>query len=80
MALPSPPTGGSAGICNSYVPSDSTFNRFMYVIQFLARNGFYLLLDNQFNFDTTAITNQNAWIQVCLLTCTCRWWALHVPS
>lgn len=44
VSLPFPPSGGTAGICNSYLPSDTTFNRFMYVVQFLARNGFYLLL------------------------------------
>lgn len=44
MKLPSPPTGGTAGVCNSYVPSDSTFNRFVYIVQFFARNGFYILL------------------------------------
>ena len=44
MSLPFPPSGGTAGICNSYVPSDTTFNRFMYIVQFLAHNGFYLLL------------------------------------
>ena len=45
------------------MPADSTFNRFLYVIQFLARNGLYIILDNQFNFDTTAITNTPAWVQ-----------------
>lgn len=44
MSLPFPPSGGTAGICNSYVPSDTTFDRFMYIVQFLAHNGFYLLL------------------------------------
>jgi hypothetical protein len=44
VSLPFPPSGGTAGICNSYVPSDTTFNRFMYIVQFLAHNGFYLLL------------------------------------
>lgn len=44
VPLPFPPSGGTVGICNSYLPSDTTFNRFMYTVQFLARNGFYLLL------------------------------------
>jgi hypothetical protein len=44
VSLPFPPSGGTAGVCNSYVPSDTTFNRFMYIVQFLAHNGFYLLL------------------------------------
>lgn len=70
MDLPSPPTGGSSYVCNSYVPSDSTFNRFIYTIQFFARNGIYVILDNQFNFDTTAIDNTPAWLQVV---------AVHLP-
>ena len=68
-ALPSPPTGGTAGICNSYVPSDSLFNRFIYVIQFLTLNGLYVILDNQLNFDTTVLQSQTAWIQVRLCAC-----------
>jgi hypothetical protein len=63
VELLTPPTGGSATVCNSYLPSDSVFNRFMYVVQFLARNGIYVLLDNQINFDTTAATDTNAWLQ-----------------
>lgn len=59
---------GTKGVCNSYVPGDSTFNRFIFVVQFLARNGMYVMLDNQINFDTTAITNPSAWLQVFLIT------------
>ena len=43
---------------------DSVFNRFIYVVQFFARNGFYILLDNQLNFDTTVLENKAAWVQV----------------
>jgi hypothetical protein len=64
VELPAPPTGGNSGICNSYLPSESVFNRFMYVVQFLTRNGFYVLLDNQINFDTTAVDNTAGWLQV----------------
>jgi hypothetical protein len=64
VELPAPPTSGSGGVCNSYLPSDSVFNRFMYVVQFLTRNGIYVLLDNQINFDTTAIENTAGWLQV----------------
>ena len=63
VQLPAPPKGVS-GVCNSYVPSDSIFNRFVYVVQFFARNGFYIILDNQLNFDTTVLQSQSAWIQV----------------
>ena len=67
--LPAPPAGGSDGVCNGYLPADSVFNRFMYVVQFLTRNGIYVLLDNQINFDTTAVTNTAAWLQVDLQMC-----------
>lgn len=72
MELPAPPTGGNDGVCNSYVPSDSVFNRFMYVIQFLTRNGIYVLLDNQINFDTTAVENTPGWLQVMISMITLR--------
>jgi len=64
VALPSPPTGGTPGVCNSYVPSDSVFNRFIYAVQFFTLNGLYVILDNQLNFDTTVLTSQTAWVQV----------------
>ena len=64
MKLPAPPSSGQAGVCNDYLPNDSLFNRFIYVVQFFARNGFYILLDNQLNFDTTVLDNQAAWVQV----------------
>ena len=64
MELPAPPTSGRAGVCNDYLPMDSVFNRFIYVVQFFARNGFYILLDNQLNFDTTVLENKAAWVQV----------------
>ncbi len=46
------------------MPSDSLFNRFIYVIQFLTLNGLYVILDNQLNFDTTVLQSQTAWKQV----------------
>jgi hypothetical protein len=58
------PDKSTPGICNGYLPEDSTFNRFVYTVQFLARNKFYIMLDNQFNFDTTAITDTKGWVEV----------------
>lgn len=37
----------SAGSCGDYLPVDSVFNRFIWNIGFLARNGFYVLVDNR---------------------------------
>ena len=53
------------------MPSDSLFNRFIYVIQFLTLNGLYVILDNQLNFDTTVLQSQAAWIQVCSQSMCC---------
>ncbi len=35
------------GSCDDYLPNDSVFNRFIWTIGFLARNGFYVLIDNR---------------------------------
>lgn len=29
--------------CNSYIPSDTTLNRFTYIVNFLAENGLYVV-------------------------------------
>ena len=43
------------GICNAYLPSSSTIERFLFVIQFLAGNGLYVVLDNDLSFDKTVL-------------------------
>ena len=55
-----PPT--VPGVCNSYLPSDTTLNRLLWVVNFYASNGFYIILDNQFNLDQTAIQNTQLWV------------------
>ena len=52
------------GICSDYLDAfSSTFERYMFVINFFARNGFYVVLDNQLNTDPTLITEgQEAWV------------------
>ena len=57
------PPSNVPGVCNSYLPEDTTLNRFLFVVNFYASNGFYIILDNQFNLDQTAINNQQQWIQ-----------------
>ena len=37
----------SVGSCGDYLPVDSVFNRFIWNIGFLVRNGFYVLVDNR---------------------------------
>ena len=56
-----PPT--VPGVCNSYLPEDTILNRFLFVINFFAQNNFYIILDNQFNLDQTAINNEQQWLQ-----------------
>ena len=56
-----PPT--VPGVCNSYLPDDTILNRFLFVINFFAQNNFYIILDNQFNLDQTAINNEQQWLQ-----------------
>lgn len=36
----------SANTCNEYLPSDTTINRFVWVVQYLARNNFYVIIDD----------------------------------
>lgn len=35
----------------------------MWSVDFFVQNGFYVILDNQFNKDQTAITNTPQWLQ-----------------
>ena len=50
------------GVCNAYLPEDTTLNRFMWVVNYFAQQGFYIILDNQFNLDQTATQNTQLWL------------------
>lgn len=50
------------GMINDYLPNDSTLNRFLWVINFFAKNGFYVLIDNHLREDQTAIENPQKWV------------------
>ena len=52
-----PPSSYGSGICNDYVPNDQVYTRFLYVIGYLARQGFYILIDNHANTDPTVVNN-----------------------
>ncbi|KAK9836719.1 hypothetical protein WJX74_006621 [Apatococcus lobatus] len=52
-----------SGVCNTYLPTDSTFNRLVYVTKSLTNAGIYVLLDNQFNLDNTALEGTDNWVQ-----------------
>ena len=59
---PKKPPSTVSGVCNSYVPADTVVNRLLYVVNYFTTNGFYVVLDNQLNLDTTALTNYNQWV------------------
>lgn len=58
--LPAPPSSPS-GKCNDYLPESSTFDRFVWVAQFYAKNGFYVLVDNHLREDQTALNDRAGW-------------------
>lgn len=47
-----------------YLPSSSTFERFLWVVGFLARNDFIVVLDNHLNTDKSLLESQPLWLQV----------------
>ena len=57
------PAATAPGLCNAYLPGDTTLARFLWVVNYLAQNGFYVVLDNQFNLDQTALKDPAQWLQ-----------------
>ncbi|RYF08132.1 MAG: hypothetical protein EOO40_08025, partial [Deltaproteobacteria bacterium] len=57
VAPPIRPTGR----CNDYLPNDSVWNRYKWVVNFYTHNGFYVLVDNHFREDQSALEDSNAW-------------------
>ena len=56
-------TGGNTGNCNAKVPNTSNFQRYLWVIQQIVDNGFYVLIDNHLAEDMTAVNNPSLWIE-----------------
>ncbi len=50
------------GFSNSYIPSGTTFERFLWVVRYFAENGFYVLLDNHLKEDRTALDDPQEWV------------------
>ena len=44
-------------MCNDYVPNNSVYTRFLYVVGYFVRQGFYVLIDNHSNTDPTVVNN-----------------------
>ncbi len=60
----SPPTVTNPNVSNSYLPNDTTLNRFLWVVNFFAKNGFYVLIDNHLREDQTVLEQGKAnWVQ-----------------
>jgi len=55
---------GSRGTCNAYLPNPPrALERFIWVVRFLTRNGFVVVLDNHANLDDTVITDNAFWVR-----------------
>lgn len=52
-----------AGKCDDYLPNDTTLNRFLWTVNFFAKNGFYVLIDNHLREDQTVLENKQLWVQ-----------------
>ncbi len=57
------PPSRTAGRCNDYLPNDTTLNRFLWVVNFFAKNGFYVLIDNHLREDQTVLEDPQGWVQ-----------------
>ena len=51
------------GKCDDYFPNDTTLNRFLWTVNFFAKNGFYVLIDNHLREDQTVLENRTEWVQ-----------------
>lgn len=56
------PASNAPGVCNGHLPTNSIYTRFLWVIRFLVRNHFYVVLDNQLNIDATALDDPVRWV------------------
>jgi len=56
---------GMGGACNAGLPgppAGTTLDRFLWTVGYFTANGFYVMLDNQFNLDQTALRNPSLWV------------------
>lgn len=50
----------NSGTCNLNLPNSSVYARFIYIIRYLTRQGFYVIIDDHFNVDNLAQTDSGA--------------------
>ena len=59
------PPDGTPGVCNAYISHvSSAFDRFLWVINFLARNGFLVQISSQLEQDPSLLEDRSDWAQV----------------
>jgi len=52
----------TAGKCDDYFPNTTTLSRFLWTVNFFAKNGFYVLIDDHAE-DQTVVTNKSDWVK-----------------
>lgn len=57
------PPSRTPGKCNDYFPNTTTLDRFLWVVNFFASNGFYVLIDNHLREDSTVLEDSQLWVQ-----------------
>lgn len=57
------PAERTPGRCNDYFPNTTTLDRFLWVVNFFAKNGFYVLIDNHLREDSTVLEDRHLWVQ-----------------
>lgn len=58
LPLLSPP-----GLCNTYIPNQSTLDRFVWFIKYLSRQGFYVAIVHQANSDMIFKNSPSQWLR-----------------
>lgn len=51
------------GTCNPWLPNSSVLDRFLFVINYLARNGFYIVVVHQTSYEPITVNNQASFVQ-----------------
>lgn len=52
----------TAGKTNEYLPNNSTLERFLWTVNFFAKNGFYVLIGNHLKEDQTVLEDRSKWV------------------
>lgn len=61
LGLPEP-LRSPPGVCNAFLPGSSTLNRFLWFLQYVSRQGFYIVIVNQANEDFIFKYSPQQWL------------------